>query len=181
MSQEIKAFVDMYFAAELRAVPTNTLTGIQLKFKETDKLAISNEVKRLIATKVVFDIKDLVNRIVYYTGVRSDYSKHYNRLQSYTKSLSVNKKEVTEIVVTQTESSAFAFKQNLRHSLKSLCKAGVKNSVSGEELLSICRQVVEESEREYLIQLNDSKLKQFLKDNGISKDLAFDILDSLED
>lgn len=180
MSNRIKQFTELYFAAEKRANPHDTSTGLQLNFRTTDKQIIATEVNKLITDGIVGSVKDIVNKIIYYSGRSMDYSKHYNRLTSWTKNTNF-----TGLVEKPTVKPAFpegpppVFKVNLEQSIKSWCKAGIKNKLNTNDMLEIYKRALEEANREINIELNDSKLKAFLRENNISKDLAIDIIEAM--
>lgn len=84
---------------------------------------------------------------------------------------------VVDVVTTTTIDAMLV--QNLRDSIKAVCKSGLKNGLTDSDLLKMLTGTLKSASEEYSVEQNELKFTAFLRQTGIDKHTALDILQRL--
>jgi hypothetical protein len=172
--------------AQTRAVTTNTKFGVQYAYQNDDKEILCEMIKAIQAITEC-SLKDIVTFIINSEGDYSAYNKHYSRIKGW---LNVYDNggfkyvldPIAKVVINQPEVAEQAVDQvvltNLKESVKAICKAAIKNNMSGGDLCNMFERSFMEVVEEIKVKAFDLKLKAFLRENNIEKDVAFQILET---
>lgn len=195
-------FAKMYFDAEQNAVLHNNIR----KFSASDRLRICDTVTTLMAEHNLSSVHTIAKLLASADPTKeSRYDRHAWRLRQWLADYNIGKlqKEVdaqpkpvlaVKAMPTATEAIKPAYPaaiapqpnmfasqlvQNLRDSIKSVCKSGLKNGLTEKDLLKLLTGSMTEATEEYTADQHQLKLTAFLTQHGIDKDTALDILQRL--
>lgn len=84
---------------------------------------------------------------------------------------------VVDVVTTTTIDSVLV--QNLRDSIKAVCKSGLKHGLTDSDLLKMLTGTLKSATEEFSVEQNELKFAAFLRQTGIDKHTALDILQRL--
>lgn len=85
---------------------------------------------------------------------------------------------VTPVVDVVTTTDAVLV-QNLRDSIKAVCKSGLKHGLTDSDLLKMLTGTLKSATEEFSVEQNELKFAAFLRQTGIDKHTALDILQRL--
>lgn len=190
LSKNIQNFVNLYLAAQKRAEVHQNAN--QLLFLLEDKIEISKQLKSLFTAGEFHYMKDissiLADEEIAFAGGR-DYQRrvdtHRARLNKWLKQYeSGNLKLENAISVKQLttdeaiNNDVYKLKRNLIESAKSICHSALKNKLTEDEIKIIFNSGLIDAKEERKVQETKGALQAFLRQNGITKDIAMQILES---
>lgn len=195
MTQLTKAqeyYIQRYFDAEARADKFNGTA----RFREVDRLSLAAGLRQMISIGEFKNLNAAAVLIAKNDPAKSQYHRHQWRLRAWSKELDgVAKPEVKAAVTEKVEpvktdekvelkqptvaQDHLLFKSNLISSVKALCKSALKRDLSYAETTSILTGGLKEAAEEFSAEQSELKFAAFLRNNGIDKNTALDILQRL--
>lgn len=206
MTQLTKAnLIGLYFKAEQNAT---VLPSGNLQFKAVDRMAVCKLVEQMLPFKDFNSIHKLAVILAANCPKASKKDRHQWRLGKWMADYSSGKlrsdvkwekasetpvpvaikpvvAKVAATPVTKPPIEPIAnqgflmLKQNLLHSIKSVCKSAIKQNLSQAEITSLLTGGLKEANEEYKVEQNHMKFTAFLRQNNIDKNTALDILQTL--
>lgn len=187
-NQDLKDFINSYFNAEARASHNNS-GGKQLLVK--DKLHLVKQLINLIDTKVVSGASEVGIHLTEYEtpGVHGDarrigkarhtyrlkrwLSDYYSGVLGLDNAIAVKNQQALNLV----PDNDVLFKRNLVETVKAVCISALKNGLSETDIQVVLNSGHILAKEERKIQEVKHEFTKFLRENGISKEIAIQLLD----
>ncbi len=187
-NQKLKDFVDHYFAAESRANHDGQ-GGKQFLVK--DKVTLVRNLINLIEDNVVYGASELGIYLTEYETPncqgdtrRIGKARHTYRLKRwmadyYSGALGMDNAIAVkgQQSMNLTPDNDVLFKRNLIETVKGVCASALKNGLSDEDIQLILSSGHITAKEERKIQEVKFEFTKFLRDKGITKDIAMQLLD----
>lgn len=187
-SKAIKQFIESYFQAENRADTLGCPPTVQKCFLIKDRIQIVEDLKSLLSNSEIHRINNMATLLATHEDSNlvgkdrhSVVARHAARLKKWTKEYDAGVLKVENATAVKREVSCAQdvtkFKYNLTESVKAVCHSAFKNNFSEEDIKSVLSGGLALVKEERKIQEVKSSLQAFLRDKGITKDVALQILE----
>ncbi len=187
-NQKLKDFINYYFTAEARA-GHDSQGGKQLLVK--DKLHLAKSLINLIDDNVVVSASEMGIKLTEYEhpGASGDLrrigkARHTYRLKSWLSAYYSGTLGMDNAVAVKGQQSMnltpdndVLFKRNLIETVKAVCVSALKNGLADEDIQVVLNSGHILAKEERKIQEVKFEFTKFLRDKGISKDIAMQLLD----
>lgn len=187
-SNVVQQFIQSYFRAEKRAETTGCPPTTQKSFLIKDRFQLVEDLKSLIDNSEIHRINNMATLLTTYEYPNaigkerhSAVSKHVARLKKWTKEYESGVLKIENAIAVKREvpchRDIIKLKYNLTESVKAVCHSAFKNNFSEEDIKSVLNGGLALVKEERKIQEVKGSLQAFLRDNGITKDVALQILE----
>lgn len=187
-SNVVQQFIQSYFQAEKRAETTGCPPTTQKSFLIKDRFQLVEDLKNLIDSSEIHRINNMATLLTTYEYPNaigkerhSAVSKHVARLKKWTKEYESGVLKIENATAVKRDvpchRDIIKLKYNFTESVKAVCHSAFKNNFSEEDIKSVLNGSLTLVKEERKIQEVKGSLQAFLRDNGITKDVALQVLE----
>lgn len=187
-SNVVQQFIQSYFQAEKRAETTGCPPTTQKSFLIKDRFQLVEALKNLIDNSEIHRINNMATLLTTYEYPHaigkerhSAVSKHVARLKKWTKEYESGILKIENAIAVKREvpchRDIIKLKYNFTESVKAVCHSAFKNNFSEEDIKSVLHGGLTLVKEERKIQEVKGSLQAFLRENGITKDVALQVLE----
>jgi hypothetical protein len=187
-------FSNFYFESEKRGVVEQlSPQHKQTVFLIEDKIKICEMLERLLSIDYAMSIIDIADKLsaIEQPGIEKKFrnttlSRHKGRLNIWLRQYREGTLKMENAIAVKKEPKQTTapvddiakFKRNLIESAKSICHSALKNNLTEEEVQIIFNSGLITAKEERKVQETKGALQAFLREKGITKDIAMQILET---